>query len=420
MAKEGATNRLARLALTALVAAASALTISAIASETSVGEPAARLDAGTAKFVESKLASMDLKLDKLIKTVDKKGAEKVDVYDKSIPIRSDKQELAEQIFVDAFSTFEHLRVFKRLDQLDEELATAQGYLEAGGKSKGLKNRIDHALTTSAPQALTELEDELKATAPDTPDGVFGALAGIGKKVKKLGRAWSKDDLSAHDLEKGAKEIERDKIQLVAKYYDNRIFYGVKFVEFFRDLDCVDARLEEAGALDFGSHGNESEAVEKLLKQARECKEHLEAEVKETLNAPLSISPINANFVEAQRSTTYTVVVDEQPDTEVKYQWSLTLQAVDPNAGVDQGCTNRGVFGATTVDFVWHHGNTGDTVSDDGCDHNLQGQYGHQGLIGLIVSDNRGWKCTATYKGTNTSDANSVQNGVASAPDCKRD
>ncbi len=118
-------------------------------------------------------------------------------------------------------------------------------------------------------------------------------------------------------------------------------------------------------------------------------------------------------------TNYTVTVDQQPYTEISYEWSLTLQAVDPSKAVDYGCNNHGVLGATSIDFTWHHGNSGDPVSDDGCDHSLQGQYGHQGLIGLVVRDNRGWKCTATYKGTNSSTATSVQDGVASEPVCAR-
>ena len=131
------------------------------------------------------------------------------------------------------------------------------------------------------------------------------------------------------------------------------------------------------------------------------------------NRSLSIGSIKAEFTEATRSTRYSVLVTPDPGTTITYQWTLTLTAVDQDAGVDQGCNNRGVLTSTTAEFVWHHGNKGDPISDDGCNHNVFGKYGHQGLITVTVRDNLGAECTATYKGTNSSDANSVANGVAS-------
>jgi predicted Zn-ribbon and HTH transcriptional regulator len=132
---------------------------------------------------------------------------------------------------------------------------------------------------------------------------------------------------------------------------------------------------------------------------------------------LEISPINAGFVSADRATYYTVtIVNQQPGTTISYQWTLSLQAVDPAKGVDSGCINTrgGGFSSTASYFMWAHGNTGDPVHDDGCDHSLEGKYGHQGLITVQVSDSRGWKCTATYKGTRTSGEVA---DAASAPIC---
>ncbi len=138
------------------------------------------------------------------------------------------------------------------------------------------------------------------------------------------------------------------------------------------------------------------------------------------NIPLTISPIGAEFVDADRATYYTVpVVNDYPGAIIFYDWTLSLEAVDPTVGVDNGCVNARGGGFTWGEsrFMWAHGNTGDPVHDDGCDHMLVGQYGHQGLITVVVRDLRGASCTATYKGTNTSDANSVANGVASEPAC---
>jgi hypothetical protein len=116
---------------------------------------------------------------------------------------------------------------------------------------------------------------------------------------------------------------------------------------------------------------------------------------------LQISPITAFFSEANRSTAYSFETISDPDADAKltFQWSLTLQAVDPSMGVDLPCNNRGKLGGTDTTFTWLHGNSGDPVRDDGCDHMKQGKYGHQGLISVIVDDSRGWSCSATYKGT---------------------
>jgi hypothetical protein len=125
---------------------------------------------------------------------------------------------------------------------------------------------------------------------------------------------------------------------------------------------------------------------------------------------LSIDPIRAVFSDPDRATTYSVAVHEtEGSATVSYSWTLTLEAVDPNVNVDgltfdAECDNHGVLSGTASTFVWHHGNKGDPLHDDDCNHDLQGKYGHQGLISLTVNDSAGWRCNATYKGTLSSDA----------------
>ena len=136
-------------------------------------------------------------------------------------------------------------------------------------------------------------------------------------------------------------------------------------------------------------------------------------------ADLSIDKINAVFSEPDRDTTYSVAVHETDSkATISYQWTLTLEAVDPAQGIDADCDNHGVESGTGATFVWHHGNVGDPVHDDDCDHSLQGKYGHQGLIRVTVTDTAGWNCTASYKGTLGSDAAAAANlDVASDPVC---
>jgi hypothetical protein len=140
-----------------------------------------------------------------------------------------------------------------------------------------------------------------------------------------------------------------------------------------------------------------------------------------------------------------------------YTWTLTLQLVDPSgapdpttpgsgAAVDVGCTNAGVGtpdpfvdtkptsyveyrsdasipeGMNVLDdaFIWFHPDPADSNPPGkyGCDHLDQGPSGHQGLITATVSDGI-YKCTATYKGTNSDTADSVKNGTASQPVCTK-
>jgi hypothetical protein len=135
---------------------------------------------------------------------------------------------------------------------------------------------------------------------------------------------------------------------------------------------------------------------------------------------LKTSFVQAVFSSNDRATTYSLLPpeDDWPGRSTfTYHWRLELKAVDPAVGVDQGCKNHGVFSGDGPTFVWHHGNIGDPVRDDGCDHGLQGKYGHQGLITVRVRDNHGWECEATYKGTESSNLASVVGGVATLPEC---
>jgi hypothetical protein len=124
---------------------------------------------------------------------------------------------------------------------------------------------------------------------------------------------------------------------------------------------------------------------------------------------LDISPIHAAFDSELRKTTYSVPTVSDPSA--TFQWTLVITAplgqVDPNVPLDPGCNNHGALAGLDTTFVWHHGNAGDPLFDDGCDHNLQGKWGHQGLIVVVVSDSQGDHCTATYMGTFSTEENAA-------------
>ena len=146
----------------------------------------------------------------------------------------------------------------------------------------------------------------------------------------------------------------------------------------------------------------------------------------TRTATLSIGQgIQANFDSEQRETTYSVSTVSDDNAGAKccqYAWTLTISApagqVDPSLPVDPGCNNHGISGGTGTTFTWEHSNKGDPNRDDGCDHSIYGKFGHQGLITVTVSDDRGWECTATYKGTLSNEQNAILGQqAASTPDC---
>ncbi|HEV7134096.1 MAG TPA: hypothetical protein VIG35_04035 [Gaiellaceae bacterium] len=160
------------------------------------------------------------------------------------------------------------------------------------------------------------------------------------------------------------------------------------------------------------------------------------------SASISIGAIQATFVPAQRETVYSVSrfhLNGKPEA-VTVSWSLHLELVDKagapepgtagtGAAVDLGCTNAGVGipepqktvsepGQPTAGFVWHHPDAADSVPKGRyhCDHGDMGPHGHQGLVTVVVADKE-WRCTATYKGSNTSTAQSDKDGTASVPKC---
>ncbi|HEX3454146.1 MAG TPA: hypothetical protein VHS03_05935 [Gaiellaceae bacterium] len=146
----------------------------------------------------------------------------------------------------------------------------------------------------------------------------------------------------------------------------------------------------------------------------------------TRTATLSIGQgIQANFDSEQRATTYSVPAVNDDDAGAKccqYAWTLTISApagqVDPSLPVDPGCNNHGISDGTGTTFTWEHSNKGDPNRDDGCDHSIYGKFGHQGLITVTVSDDKGWECTATYKGTLSNEQNAILGQqAASTPDC---
>lgn len=122
---------------------------------------------------------------------------------------------------------------------------------------------------------------------------------------------------------------------------------------------------------------------------------------------VTLTPITALFVQAEYATHFNVHATDTKGRALKYNWSLKLQLVDPakatnpgtpgsGAAVDLNCNNQGKLSASTLEFIWKHGDG----SLGNCDHSKMGPSGHQGRITVVVSDGV-WACTAIYNGTNS-------------------
>jgi hypothetical protein len=120
--------------------------------------------------------------------------------------------------------------------------------------------------------------------------------------------------------------------------------------------------------------------------------------------------VHFEFKVEERATHYTVVNtgDSRGSLDLAsatYAWKFTPPDNDP------ACNNRGVLTGTGKEFVWRHGNKGDSISDDACNHDigLPGS-GHTGDVDVTVKDAK-WSCTAGYTGTQAADGSPTGNGT---------
>ena len=102
--------------------------------------------------------------------------------------------------------------------------------------------------------------------------------------------------------------------------------------------------------------------------------------------------IHANFVQSDRTTTYSLVYTKKTSISPTYAWKLEPPEADPK------CNNSGHGGATgdQATFAWYHG-------DDQCSHSVEDpQRGHKGTVFVTVTF-RALVCKASYFGTATGD-----------------
>jgi hypothetical protein len=125
--------------------------------------------------------------------------------------------------------------------------------------------------------------------------------------------------------------------------------------------------------------------------------------------------IHFEFRIEERATHYTVVNTGDSAGSMNldlasYDWKL-----EPPEN-DMECNNHGTLRGQGKEFVWRHGNEGDPISNDHCNHagNTVGPSGHPGTVSVLLDDGK-WTCSAEYTGTQRADGNA--SGDAPDGDC---
>ena len=97
-----------------------------------------------------------------------------------------------------------------------------------------------------------------------------------------------------------------------------------------------------------------------------------------------LSPVSATFVESQRATYYTILVND-PAESATYAWRLQTPPGNPT------CNDFHQLATQPNEAIWHHADT------DGCTHNGTQ---HDGTVYVTITTAH-WRCTASFFGTLT-------------------
>ena len=148
------------------------------------------------------------------------------------------------------------------------------------------------------------------------------------------------------------------------------------------------KLDKSAAKELKEIGSDKEA-EKALDKGVNIKEQVVgiAPPELKLLQPPKLKPIDAFFVQASFSTTYTENATDPDGRPLSYTWALS-ELNDPT------CIRFDDNSPAANQAVWHH------ADSDGCNHALQGSNGHQGVIGVVVTDEK-FSCGAAYSGSDT-------------------
>ena len=148
------------------------------------------------------------------------------------------------------------------------------------------------------------------------------------------------------------------------------------------------KLDEQAEKGFKKGGGYAQDAEKELDKAINLKQEVlsTAPVELKVLQPPKLTPISAVFQPANFQTVYTEVAANPDGRTLSYTWALA-ELNDPP------CVNFEANKPLDNQAIWHH-------PDSQCNHALEGSNGHQGVIGLVVSDGK-FSCPAVFLGSNT-------------------
>jgi hypothetical protein len=166
-------------------------------------------------------------------------------------------------------------------------------------------------------------------------------------------------------------------KLDQKTFDN-LEFGIKHAH----------KLDEQAEKNLKKGGGYGDDGEKQLKRAINLKQEVvvTAPVELKVLQPPVVKPIDAVFQPANFQTVYTELATNPDGRTLTYLWAL----VELN---DPPCVNFTPNSPLANQAIWRH-------PDSQCNHALEGSNGHQGVIGLVISDGK-FSCTAVYLGSNT-------------------
>jgi hypothetical protein len=227
----------------------------------------------------------------------------------------------------------------------------------GGKRIKETDCLRVVLDTYSQTFLVEMSLAIKKEEKEKPNAADDHLAKAFDELQKAQQAGKVTQQAADEIE-----------------------FGIKHAQ----------KLDHRAAKELKEPDGDNKA-EKLLERAINLKHDVvgQAPVELRLLQPPKLTPIAAQFQGAPAfQTVYTENATDPDGRRLSYTWSL-VELNDPGCvSFDPTTPNSGQNQAT-----WHH-------PDSQCNHALEGSNGHQGVVGVLVTDER-FKCLAVYFGSTT-------------------
>jgi hypothetical protein len=200
-----------------------------------------------------------------------------------------------------------------------------------------------------------------------------------------------------EISQAIKKEEKDKPNAAVKDLNQALAEAEKALQAGKinqqTFDEIEFGIKHAHKLDETAENelkvSHDEKAEKALNKAINLKHEVAGIAPPALKVlqPPQLKPLAAVFQAGASQTVYTENATDPDGRRLRYTWAL-VELNDPT------CINFEPNTPAQNQAIWHHGDT------QGCNHALEGSNGHQGVVGVVVSDEK-FSCGAAYSGSNT-------------------